>query len=162
MAKISVLKRKVSVIIFYNTQGKILLQGRSGEVSKSGEEWGFFGGSIDEGETPEQAIIREVKEELNYDLEEFTKIGEYDNQYFNQKQKNHGKIYRMIFVSPLNDRIIDSKVIEGDESKLFTTKDAKELKLIPGDEKVIEIFENYLKKTKPTKSDIIKPRKLIK
>jgi len=137
--------RKVSVIIFYNKRGQILLQARSGDVSKSGEKWGFFGGGIDGDETPEQAIIREIKEELNYNLKKFTKIGEYENQYFNLKQKNHRKLFRTIFIAPLNQEIMNSKVIEGDGSKLFNIEETKELKLVPGDEKVIEIFENYLK-----------------
>lgn len=32
--------------------------------------WGFFGGAIDEGETPLQAVLRESKEELDLDLTE--------------------------------------------------------------------------------------------
>lgn len=31
--------------------------------------WDFFGGHVEEGETPEEALIREVKEELGVDLE---------------------------------------------------------------------------------------------
>jgi len=138
-----VFQRLVSVILFYDQKGRILLQGRSGKVSKSGEEWGFFGGGIDEDETPEQAIMREIKEELGYNLKRPVKIGNYCNQYYNLKEKVHRKIYRTIFVAPLNDEIINSRVIEGDESKLFSTEDAKKLKLIPGDKEIIKIFENY-------------------
>jgi hypothetical protein len=141
--EVKVFQRWVSVILFYNKKGQILLQGRSGKVSKSGEEWGFFGGGIDEGETPEQAILREVKEELGYDLKKVIKIGNYENQYYNPKAKAHRKLYRTIFATPLNDKIINSKVIEGDKSKLFTTDEAKGLKIIPGDKEVIEIFEAY-------------------
>lgn len=144
-SEIKVSQRWVSVILFYDKKGKILLQGRSGEASKSGEEWGFFGGGIDEGETPQQAIVREVKEEIGYDLKEFVKVGCYDNQYFNPKAKVQRKLHRTIFASPSNNEIINSKVIEGDKSELFSIAEAKKLKLIPGDKKVIEMFESYFK-----------------
>ena len=33
--------------------------------------WDFFGGHVEEGETPEEALIREVNEELGVDLEDW-------------------------------------------------------------------------------------------
>lgn len=40
--------------------------------------WDLFGGMIEEGEPPEQALVREVQEELDIKLTSFTKFGEYD------------------------------------------------------------------------------------
>ena len=31
-------------------------------------QWDFFGGHVEEGETPEQALVREIKEELGVEL----------------------------------------------------------------------------------------------
>ena len=56
-------QRNLSTIIFFEHDGRILLQDRR-SITKFGEEWGPFGGSIETGETPDQAIRREVKEEL--------------------------------------------------------------------------------------------------
>ena len=64
--------RDVALIIFYKDD-KILVQDRR-DISKFGEEWGFFGGRIESGETPEQAVVREAKEELSYDLKDFVFI----------------------------------------------------------------------------------------
>jgi len=36
--------------------------------------WQLIGGGIEEGETPEEGLIREVKEEVGYDLKEFKLI----------------------------------------------------------------------------------------
>jgi len=40
--------------------------------------WDLFGGIVEDGETPEQALVREVKEELAITLTAFTKLREYD------------------------------------------------------------------------------------
>jgi len=45
--------------------GNLLLQER-GSYSKVGEKHGYFGGNIERGEKPKDALIRELKEELNY------------------------------------------------------------------------------------------------
>ncbi len=57
-------------LIIDNAEGEILLQLRD---DKPGLEcpncWGTFGGQIEEGETPQEALLREVREELNYGVE---------------------------------------------------------------------------------------------
>lgn len=58
----------ISVIILYNKEGKMLLEHRSKTRKKYPDYWAFFGGHTEEGETPEETVRREVKEELNYDL----------------------------------------------------------------------------------------------
>jgi 8-oxo-dGTP pyrophosphatase MutT (NUDIX family) len=42
--------------------------------------WGFFGGHIESGETPEQAVVREVYEEISYSIERATEFGRYDDE----------------------------------------------------------------------------------
>lgn len=47
--------------------GKLLIQDRK-NISKYWEEWSFFGWAIENWETPKQALIREIKEELWLDI----------------------------------------------------------------------------------------------
>ena len=56
----------------FNENGEVLLQ-RRGDSNK----WGFPGGAIELGETPQQAAIREVKEETGLDVEIGRLIGVY-------------------------------------------------------------------------------------
>lgn len=58
----------VAVCILYNVEGKMLLEHRSNIRKSFPGYWALFGGRIEEGEKPEQAVRREIKEELGYDL----------------------------------------------------------------------------------------------
>ena len=133
--------RKVALIIFYDENKRILLQYRLG-ISKRGEEWGFFGGGIEEGETPEQAVIRETEEELRYKLSNFEYIGNYKN-----KLDDGYTIDRYVFVSPLKDKISKFAQKEGEKMQLFHIEEAKKLKMISGDYEVLDMIAKYLSVT---------------
>lgn len=122
--------RKVALIIFYDKNGRILLQDRHG-ISKYGEEWGYFGGGIEVGETPEEAVIRETEEELGFVLKEYQFIEVVTTE------DQRGTIERHIFISPLpHMNKLHQK--EGRRMQLFTLEEAKKAKSVFGDDKVIE------------------------
>ena len=60
------LKIVVSIALI-NNENEILLSKRPEKKHLSGF-WEFPGGKVEEGETPKKALIREVKEELNIDI----------------------------------------------------------------------------------------------
>jgi 8-oxo-dGTP pyrophosphatase MutT (NUDIX family) len=71
-----VLNPKEVVVILPYVQDKVLMQLRD---MKKGINfpgcWGFFGGSIDDGETPEEASKRELLEEIGYKPAVMYKMG---------------------------------------------------------------------------------------
>ena len=69
----------VVAAIITNSEGKILIAQRNFKKSQGGL-WEFPGGKIEPNETPEEAIAREIKEELNMDIK-------CDN-YFDEKYTN--------------------------------------------------------------------------
>jgi 8-oxo-dGTP diphosphatase len=129
--------RRVSVIIFYDDKKRILLQDRRG-ISKFGNEWGFFGGGIEENETPEQAVVREAKEELDFDLKEFRYIGKYEGKI------NENIFILHVFVSPLNDNLSKFRQKEGRGMKMFSLTEAEKLKISEHDKRVINDLKNLL------------------
>lgn len=133
----TMIKRKVSVIIFYNNRKQILLQARTG-ISKFGEEWGFFGGSIENGETPEEAIVRETKEELDYQLKEYF--------FFNEFHcvKPGFDIILYVFITPLKNELKKFNQKEGKEMKLYSLKQAKKLKMMFTDYSVLDALKEIL------------------
>lgn len=57
-------------VIFVDKEHKILLEDRR-NIKKHGEHWSFFGGTKEKGETVKECMIREIKEELDYELDEY-------------------------------------------------------------------------------------------
>ena len=57
----------VSAVALFDTDGRILLAQRP-EGKKLAGMWEFPGGKVEPDETPEEALIREIKEELAIDL----------------------------------------------------------------------------------------------
>ncbi len=137
MKGLTKITRRVSLIIFYN-RNKILLQYR-GDFKKSfGEEWGFFGGKIEKGETPEQALLRETKEELDYNLkkDEYKFIGEITTR--ESRGRYDISSHKFVYISPLKNKLSLFTQHEGSRMQLFSLEECLSLKMGPGDHEVIK------------------------
>jgi mutator protein MutT len=141
--------RNVAIIIFYDENKRILLQDRR-TISKLGEEYGFFGGEIKQGETPEQAVVRETKEELSFDLSEYKYVGEYSYKIKDSLKKrfvnfDFDVVLCKVFISPLKDNLSKLKIKEGKRMKLFSLDEAEKLKMVSkGDIEMIRRLKNIL------------------
>lgn len=131
-------ERKIAMILFYDKGGKIILQDRR-KRSKWGEEFGFFGGKVEDGENVEEALKREIKEELDFDLEKF--------ELFDHFKQNLVDINiladRYIFLSEMPD--LDK--VHCKEGEIFITsfEEAFKLNLVPGDKEILERIYEKLK-----------------
>ena len=65
-------------------QGKILLCQRHRKSKRFPLKWEFPGGKVEQGETPEAAIVRELNEELGIVCHNIHKIDAYDYAYENE------------------------------------------------------------------------------
>ena len=89
--------KEIAAIILENNKGEFLLYLRD---NKSGipfpDHWDLIGGHVEEGETPEEALVREFKEELGLDLKEYSFYKKYEcltgDAYENIKYIYSGKI----------------------------------------------------------------------
>jgi len=75
---------KSAHILLYNSKREILLQLRD---DKPGiwypGQWGLLGGGIGENETPQQGLVRELKEELpNFDIKNIRFMGNLNNREY--------------------------------------------------------------------------------
>jgi mutator protein MutT len=114
---------RVASIILIN-DGKVLLQHRDAGAPLMPNSWGFFGGHIDQGETPEDAVVREAKEELQIDVKpRLFKRHDYTGP--------HGRVERFVFVqeTALTADELQPLQTEGDRLGFFTFDEARTLGL---------------------------------
>jgi mutator protein MutT len=141
--------RNVAVIIFYDKDNRILLQDRRG-ISKLDEEWGFFGGEIKKDETPEEAVVRETKEELSFDLKEYKYVLEYSYEIEESLKKKFANfdfdaVLCKVFIASLKDNLSKFKLKEGKNMQLFSLNEAEKLKFpSEGDIEVIRRLKKIL------------------
>ncbi|MEI6126224.1 MAG: NUDIX domain-containing protein [Pseudomonadota bacterium] len=101
-----------------NAEGKILLQLRDNKASIPYPNcWGTFGGQIEDGETPREAMLREIKEELKYDAEgaELYFVYQFD-----------GYAIYMFMKVDASISLDGLSVREGQRADFFSQKDVKE------------------------------------
>ena len=71
---------EVSCAIILNSIGKVLVTRRSATMPLP-LKWEFPGGKIEDGETAEECLIREIKEELNIEIEITGSLSPNEYQY---------------------------------------------------------------------------------
>lgn len=102
-----------SVVLALFTDGEHVVVQERGRYSKVGEKYGFIGGGMEEGETKEEAIKRELQEELGFVPEKL----EYALTYhFIIKEKGDwegANINEIIFLSPITNEVENAKITEG-------------------------------------------------
>lgn len=122
-----------------NSKGELLLQDRSGHKPPP---WGFFGGGIEEGETPIEAVVRETFEELSVKIKEdqLEYLGE-----FRFVSKESGTIYLShVYLWRTEHQIKDFTLMEGSDLKYVSIKKARELLSFEGDHEILESIESKI------------------
>ena len=119
------LHREVGVIVL-NENNEILLEKRSATKKQSPNKWALCAGHIEAGDIPENAILREVKEEIGIDITEedlqFLDIFRRDKKFSNGQYNN---TYIYIYVYRTNKKIEDYtiQIEELSEVKYFPITD---------------------------------------
>jgi len=121
----------VVTFILVNKQNEILLQKRTADY-KFSSKWTLFGGQIEKDELPKSAAIRELKEELNLDIEL-----NYVNRYVHQNEQ----IY--IFSGKFDD-LSKISLTEGNGFAFFGLDEIKNMNMFAHKELILK-FREWLK-----------------
>ena len=95
--------------------------------------WEFPGGKVDKQETFENALKREIKEELSINIKVFNHIASEKHK----DEKIDVNVHYFLCES-LNDNII---LFEHEDMKWLQKNDLKQFKMAPGDSKIIKYLE---------------------
>ena len=120
--KNGLLHSEVAAFIYTGT-GKILLQKRKSNKKTYGGMWSITGGHVLSGETNEDALIREIKEELNLEIkkDEITFVTKYKSKTIKENIINNK--FFSIYNIKITEEKLDKIKIQKDEIeavKLFT------------------------------------------
>ena len=164
--KIGLLHSEVAAFIYTDT-GKVLLQKRKSNKATYSGVWSITGGHVLAGENNEDAIIREIKEGLNLDIEKMTFVTTYkskkvkdnviNNKFFSiyNVEISEEQFYKIkIQKEELEDVKLFSineieNIINSDDKKYkFPQKSENALKIIKDkmDNEIMKIHKKYEKK----------------
>jgi 8-oxo-dGTP diphosphatase len=125
------MKRKGTSIIFVNDQKQVLLFLRDDIPDITYPNmWDVPGGHVDDGETPEQCIVREMKEEMDLELEDF--------QLFSVMEFTDRIEYTFWKKADLDIKSIT--LHEGQKLKWFTESEVKNTILAYGFNEIVDDF----------------------
>src|SRR3989338_10870391 len=81
--------RRVALIVPFNKSFEVILQRRKGFIDKpTDKDYGFFGGGLEEGESVEEALKREVNEELTLDVKNIESLKFFKTYDYEIKEKD--------------------------------------------------------------------------
>ncbi|SDB12782.1 8-oxo-dGTP diphosphatase [Streptococcus henryi] len=95
--------------------------------------WEFPGGKLEEGETPEEALIREIKEEFDSEIEIISYLNEASYEY------DFGIVTMKTYLSKLISG--DLELLEHQDSKWLPVDRLKELNWAPVDVPAVECLQ---------------------
>jgi 8-oxo-dGTP diphosphatase len=132
---------EVALLILYDSKKRFLMQQRTDDAPNDPGVWTFFGGGVEEGESVEEGLARELYEELAYEVKDPKKFKRVeDSDLGKEKMWNY-------FIEEISDK----DKFEGDHLRLdlgegqglawFTLDEIRNLKLAPNVYYVLDDLE---------------------
>ncbi len=120
--------KEVAVLI-QNEKQEYLVQKRAATKKQGPNKWGLTAGHVDTGETYENAMVREIKEEIGIEVkpEELKSLGIFKQKYESEKTTNNN--YTKYYYYQTNRKIQEYTICEEElsELKYITSKELEDI-----------------------------------
>ena len=125
----NIIQKKVAVGIITNSQGEFLLQKKDSGHKIVPLYWTFFGGGVEDGESPEEAFRREIQEELSVKLEDIVLFKTYN--FKKEVEADNSDIEKIFFIfsARFNGTNREIRLGEGAGFAFFTAEELSTLKM---------------------------------
>ena len=127
----------VSALVLVDQDGRILICERPKGKFMEGF-WEFPGGKLENNETPKNCLIREIKEEIGVDLENFC----FSPLTFSLNEYDDFNILLLLYICRENVGIIKSN--ENQNIKWLFVKDLYNCNLLPADRELIPYIRDFV------------------
>lgn len=128
-------------VILISEDGSVLLQHRDKRNRWNQDSWSEFGGQIEEGETPEEAVKRELGEELGIKITGLKFFKKYNFE------RTKGIYEQFVFTAPINHSIqtLKKQQKEGDDLAFFTAEEIENLKTADYTKRILKNYFRLIK-----------------
>ncbi|MBI2231640.1 MAG: NUDIX domain-containing protein [Deltaproteobacteria bacterium] len=120
----SVTMQQVAQVLLFDRNGRLLVYLRDDKLGiPFPNHWDFFGGHLESGETPDQTLVREVKEELGLALKDW--------EYFRTYVCTEGDAYpnvKNIYWSRIDRRVDELTLREGQMLKSIASEERSQFR----------------------------------
>lgn len=132
----------VSAVALVDADGRVLLGQRAADKHMGGM-WEFPGGKVHDGETPESALVRELKEELGIDISEsclapFT----FASHYYDHPDGNGFHLLMPLFICRVWKGQVEGR--EGQALKWAFPNAMGALEMPPADRPLVAMLQDFL------------------
>lgn len=129
--------KKFSVVLigFFDQDGKVMLNRRKDAPE---EMWELIGGGIEENESPEDAIVREVFEELQYPLDKDKDELRLDDSFKLETDTFSADVHYFTAKFPGKSKFADSEETLVEDLELFPVEESLSLTLLPMTRRILE------------------------
>ena len=128
---------KVVGAVIVNDEGQVLAAQRPySDVSYKSYKWEFPGGKIEDNESAEEAVVREIREELNCEIKVQRPLGEFEYQY-------PDFLLNLTLYECETTGCNPPEALEHHQIKWITPAEAESLDWIEADRKIVpQVFQN--------------------
>ena len=132
---------QVAVAVIINSDDEIFISRRSAEQHQ-GNKWEFPGGKVETGETSQEALVREIKEELGIDVQSSSHLTDITHKYKNDIDSSHSIASKTVRleVYEVRDWLGEPQGMEGQPTRWVKRAELAEIEFPAANKEIVDLL----------------------